>query len=60
MRWMPRAWCDAPAFMTPVQFEAFVAESRELVRLRMQQVKDQHGVGTFSRYDVDLPTARIR
>jgi hypothetical protein len=46
--------------MNTAEFEAYVAESRQLAQQHMQDAKDAHGLGTFQRYDIDLPTASIR
>jgi hypothetical protein len=45
--------------MNAAEFEAYVAESRQLAQQRMQDARDKHGLGTFKRYDIDLPAASI-
>ena len=46
--------------MDPAQYEQFVAEARRLTREKIESAKAEFGLGGYARYEIDLPTARIR
>lgn len=46
--------------MNTDEFEAYVAESREIAQQHMQQAREEYGLGTFKHYEIDLPSASIR
>lgn len=46
--------------MNADEYETWVETAREQTRQRMAEAQTRYGLGTFKRYQIDLPTATIR
>jgi hypothetical protein len=46
--------------MTTDEYEKWVRQARAHSKERMESATHEFGLGTYKRYDVDLPTAKIR
>ncbi len=46
--------------MRGIQYEHFVETARQLAQARMDSARASFGLGSYRRYDIDLPTAKIR
>lgn len=42
------------------EYETLVAEARKRAEQKIEAAKQKYGLGTYGRYEIDLPTATIR
>jgi hypothetical protein len=46
--------------MNAAEYEKLVADARKRTNEKIEAAKQTYGLGTYSRYEIDLPTATIR
>ncbi len=46
--------------MNPAEYAALAAEARKRANEKIEAAKQKFGLGTYSRYEIDLPMATIR
>jgi hypothetical protein len=54
------AFHQGEKLMQPAQYDQFVADARRNAQEKIESAKAEFGLGTHGRYEIDLPTARIR
>ena len=46
--------------MDPTQYEKLIADARSHTNQKIEAAKQKYGLGTYSRFEIDLPSAAIR